>query len=227
MSSNPRIAAETQNNSEPRQLLSRGSSFKPAVWREQADNGARIVKDLDDVPAWSRWLARWLMNRERRVLHKLKGVDGVPQLVDEWRDGFAMAEMPGVPLTAEAFQADARALADSLRQRTEAIHRCGVYHLDLKQRNNVLVCPPDQANLVDFGAALAPGKLGRALWGRLLAWVDQQAVWKYLARHAPAELTLQEAKALRRALRLRRLWFVSPHKDRGERAAVQSKIRNS
>jgi hypothetical protein len=209
-----------------RQLLSRGSSVKPAVWKDITDGTPRIIKNLDDVPAWSRALARWLMNRERRVLRKLAGVEGVPQIVDEWPDGFAMALVPGEPLTAEAFEADPRGLADCLRRRIDAIHQRGVFHLDLKQRQNVLVAPPDQAYLVDFGAALAPGRLGRALWGRLLAWVDGQAVWKYLARHAPAELTLEEAKALNWALRLRRLWFVSPHKDRGERAAVRERIRN-
>lgn len=214
-------------DADPGKLLSRGSSLKPAVWRQQVDGAVCIVKNLDDVPNWSRWLARWLMNRERRVLHKLAGVDGVPQLHSEWADGFAMAVLPGEPLTAESFEPDPRALADCLRRRIEAVHQRGVYHLDLKQRQNVLIDGSDQAYLVDFGAALAPGRLGRWIWGRLLAWIDNQAVWKYLARHAPQQMTVDEARSLLRALRWRRLWFVSPHKDRGERAAVRERIRNS
>ncbi len=209
------------------QLLSRGSSLKPAVWRRQQNGEDVIVKNLDDVPGWSRWLARWLMNRERRVLHKLADVEGVPQIVHEDADGFAMALVAGEPLRGEAFEPDPRGLANCLRSRIEAIHQRGVFHLDLRQRQNVLIAGPAEANLVDFGAALAPGKLGRALWGRLLAWVDHQAVLKYLARHAPQELTVVEARSLLRALRWRRLWFVSPHKDRGERAAARDRIRNS
>lgn len=224
MSAADRWALLVQESS-VRELLSRGSPLKPAVFRLETADGACIVKDVRSAPAWSRWLARYLLKRERRVLNKIAGVEGVPQiLADLQPDVLVMDLLPGKPLRAEAFEQDPRGLANCLRLRIEAIHRRGVFHLDLRQRENVLVAGPATAYLVDFGAALAPGRLGRWLWGRLLAWVDHQAVLKYLARHAPEELSKVEAQSLLRALRWRRLWFVSPHKDRGERAAARARI---
>jgi serine/threonine protein kinase len=171
-------------------------------------------------------MARWLLRRERRVLGRLEGVSGVPQIqVDFGPNSLLMNLLPGQPLSEEAFREDPRGLANCLRSRIEAIHERGVFHLDLRQRQNILISGPAEAQLVDFGASMAPRRLGRWLWGSLLAWVDHQAVLKYLARHAPEELTLDEARSLSRALRWRRMWVFSPHKDRGERAAARARIR--
>jgi hypothetical protein len=209
-----------------RQLLSRGSPLKPAVWRVNSEGGSCIVKDVAVTPGWSRFLARWLMGRERRLLQKLHGLDGVPQILGEIdRDAFAMNLLPGAPLTGEDFAADPAGLAQCLRVRIDQVHQRGVFHLDLRQRQNILVSGPAEAHLVDFGAGLAPGPLGRMLWGRLLRWIDRQAVLKFLARHAPDELSVAEARSLLRGLRWRRFWIFSPHTDRGERANARSRIK--
>lgn len=208
----------------PRTLLSRGSRLKPAVHRVETAQGPCIVKDVRGLPGPTRGLARWLMNRERRVLQRLEGVDGVPQIVAEVdRDAFAVGVLPGRPLEGGDFDEDPRGLADCLQRRIRAIHARGVYHLDLRQRQNILVAGPADARLVDFGAAWRVGPVGRWLLAPVFRWVDEQAVLKFLARHAPEAMTPAEARALLRSLRWRRLWVFSPHTDRGERAAARKR----
>jgi len=61
------------------QLLSRGSRWKPAVVRSVDAHGqVRIVKDCRQVPILTRWIARILLARERRILLMLSGMRGFP-----------------------------------------------------------------------------------------------------------------------------------------------------
>jgi predicted Ser/Thr protein kinase len=209
----------------PRRLLSRGSRFKPAVHAVEIDGLACVVKDVRGIPAWSRALARWLMGREQRILRALAGVEGVPQLLDPIdRDAFAVAVLPGEPLTREAFEAHPSALAEGLRRILRAMHARGVYHLDLRQRQNILV-EGETVSIVDFGAAWMPSWASRWLLAGIFRWVDRQAVLKYVARHAPQDLSRDEARSVLRFLRLRRWWIFSPHNDAGEWQAAQDKLR--
>jgi len=205
-----------------RTLLSRGSRFKPAVFRVELAAGPAILKDVGEVPSSTRWLARWLMNRERHILARLRGVEGFPTVQAELgRDAFLIEMLPGVPLDADAFLAQPRELIDCFKDRIAQMHARGVVHLDLKQRQNILIAGPTDPRIVDFGAAWAPGPIGRLLFGGLLRWVDRQAALKYLARYAPQQMRADEARTLLRSLRLRRLWFVSPHRDSGQREACR------
>lgn len=208
-------------------LLSRGSRFKPAVLRAEAPDGsgAVIIKDCATVPAWSRPIARWLMRREARMLGCLKGLDGFPQLrarIDA--DSYAVSELAGEPLDREHVEAAPRSIATQLRNRVAAMHERGVYHLDLRQRQNLLVDEEGTLDVVDFGAALAPRGPLRWLFGPVLGSVDRQAALKYLARFAPSELTVEEARRFLRGLFWRKLWIVSPYYDRGEAAAVRRRL---
>lgn len=211
----------------PGELLSRGSRFKPAVYRADAPDGSGevILKDCATVPAWSRPLARWLMRREARMLGRLHGLEGFPPLrarID--RDSYAVGALAGQALDREHVEADPRGLADQLRQRVEAMHARGVYHLDLRQRQNLLVDEEGTLNVVDFGAALAPWGPARWIFGALLASVDRAAALKYLARYAPQELTEEEARRFLRGLFWRRLWIFSPYHDHGEADAVRRRL---
>ncbi len=201
----------------PRQLLSRGSRWKPAVWRVEAEQGPCVVFDCAELPAPGRRLARWLLARERRALARLEGVAGVPPLravVD--RDAFAIGWLEGQPLDRAAFQRDPQGLAAQLRAILRELHARRVYHLDLRQRQNLLVTAEGRLACVDFGASVAAGPLTQLLLGRLLAWVDRQAGLKYLARYAPEQLTAAEARQVLRGLFWRRVWLFSPYRERGE-----------
>lgn len=208
-----------------RAVLSRGSRFKPEVARIELAAGPAILKDCAVLPGWSRPLARWLMRRELRAIARLAGLPGFPQILARVdRDAALIGLLPGRPLTGEDFAAAPRHWAGLLRARIAAMHARQVYHLDLRQPQNLLVDGED-LQIVDFGAGHAPGPAGRLLFAPLLRWVDRQAVLKYLSRYAPQEMGVEEARAYLRGLYWRRLWVFSPHRNRGAEAAVRRRLR--
>lgn len=210
----------------PRILLSRGSRLKPAVWRVETDDGPLVVKDAAAVPAWSRALALFLLARERRVLQRLQGVEGVPQLrARVGASAFAATLLPGQALDRQTFASAPRLLADGLLRLLARLHARHVYHLDLRQRQNVLVDEHGGVAVVDFGAAWCLGPLTRPLLQRLLGWVDRQAALKYLARYAPQELSRAEALEVLRAERWRRWWPFTPHRSRGALEGARERLR--
>jgi len=210
----------------PRTLLSRASRLKPAVWRVEGPSGPVLVKDVAGLPPLFRILGRMLLHRERRILERLEGLDGVPAVLGEWdADAFLTSWVAGEPLDRERFcAAGPRKLTDQLLSLLEEVHARGVYHLDIRQRRNLLLDSHGRVRLVDFGAAFGFGPLRRRLFGALLGWVDRLSVLKHLARYAPAELTPAEARSVLRAQRLRRLWVVSPHRPRGEVEGARARL---
>ena len=65
----------------PASPLSRPSAFKPAVRLVETSGGRVVVKDARHLGPATRWLARWLLARERRVLERLSSLEQVPRLV--------------------------------------------------------------------------------------------------------------------------------------------------
>ncbi len=211
----------------PRVLLSRGSRFKPAVFRIELADGPAVLKDCAGVPAWSRPLARWLLARERRAVERLAGLEGFPQvLASVDRNALLMGSLPGIAMHGEVFGADPRRWAGALREKVRAMHERAVFHLDLRQPQNLLADEERGLSVVDFGAAIAPGVFGLFCFGRLLRWVDRQAVLKYLARFAPQEMGEAEARSYLRGLFWRRLWVFSPHRNRGAEKAVRRRLQD-
>ena len=202
--------------------LSRNSPLKPQVWEVEMQGMRWIVKDVAALsPRW-RPLARYLLRRERRALRRLAGVARVPQWAGDLdKNAFLCSFLPGTPLTKEQFRENPRVFADALTHIGQAIHQRGVFHLDLRQRQNIFVDADGLPQVVDFGASLILGPLSGFFFRRLFSWVDDQASLKYLSRWAPDEMTLEEAKSFLRGQRWRRLWFVSSHHDDGEHAAAK------
>ena len=204
--------------------LSRDSRVKPTVWLSVDANGdMRIVKDCHGLPFYSRWLAKILMWREYRIMLKLEGIAQLPQ-VRETIDGdaFSMNFIAGEPLSPVNYAFAPRRIADDLLQLIEKLHERKVFHLDLRQRQNILLGDGLKAQIVDFGASWAPSLLPRLLFGRLLANVDRSAALKYLARFSPEDMTYDEAKQLLSWLWLRRLWVFSPYRSHGIAGTLKS-----
>lgn len=218
----------TQLQSCEQQLLSRGSRWKPAVLRAvDKDGRVRIVKDCHSVSPLTRWAARYLMGRERRIMRRLEGMSGFPvvlEIVD--RNAFTMCEMAGQPLEPDTFRLAPRRIADSLLSLAAAMNDCGVFHLDLRQRQNILLGQGLEVAIIDFGAAWAPNRLARWMFGGLLRHVDRSAALKYLARFSPEFLTRVEAEEVLRGLRKRKLWVLSPYRSRGIEEAVRKRLQD-
>jgi len=217
-----------QGAAEQRVLLSRGSRWKPAVWRvagpDCGPEGVCVEKSVADLAWLPRQIGRWLMRREVRALQRLRGLEGFPECLGEpTHERFRCRMLAGTPLDRERFAQEGRTTADRLLAAVAAMHARGVFHLDLRQRQNLLLDEEGGVAVVDFGAAFAPGWLGRRLWGPMLAWIDRQAVLKHLARYAPDELSPHEARSVLRAQRLRRLWPFTRHNPRGEAEAARAR----
>lgn len=211
-----------------RVLLSRGSRFKPEVLRIELASGPAVLKDCAHLPFWSRWLGRWLMHREAGAMDRLAGLAGFPPVMarlDE--DAVLIGLLPGLPLVGEAFARAPQHWAQALRERVGQMHGRGVFHLDLRQPQNLLIDESTgQLGVVDFGAGHVPGALTGWFLRPLLSWVDRQAVLKYLARFAPQEMSRVEAKAYLRGQFWRRAWIFSPHRNRGAVAAVRRRLQD-
>ncbi len=199
------------------------------VLRVEAEDGrVRMVKDCASLPVYSRWLARFLMGRERRLLRRLEGLEGFPQVLEVVdRNAFTMTELQGQVLTPENFRLAPRRIADALMERVDQMHERGVFHLDLRQRQNILLGPGLEVQVLDFGAAWAPNPLARWLFSKLLTQVDRSAALKYLARFSPEDLTRAEAQELMRGLRRRKLWILSPYRSRGLEDTLRKRLQDS
>ena len=205
----------------PRTALGKRSPFRPSVWRVETPDGPVVLKDARENGLWTRWLARWLIARERSILERLRGFEGVPQLVATIRrDAIVESFLPGRTLDAQRFREHPRAIFEQILELTRRLHEVGVFHLDLHQRKNLLLDDAGRVHLVDFASAVAPGRLARAVFGRALRQADRQAAYKYMARFAPEGLTDEEARAVLRHRKLRRLWPFTPHSKREGRAAL-------
>ena len=194
---------------------------------ESAEGNPRVVKDCATLPWYSRGLARFLMGRERRLMRRLEGLSGFPVVREKIdRNAFSMGVMKGSVLSPDNFRLAPRRIADDLLQQVSRMHERGVFHLDLRQRQNILLGPGMEVLILDFGAGWAPNPVARKVFGKLLGEIDRSAALKYLARFSPKDLTREEAAEVLRGIRRRKMWILSPYRSRGVEEAVQERLKN-
>ena len=124
----------------------------------------------------SRFVARILLERERRALEELEGLAGVAQLADlpnvagesssakdgrgllarSWIEGSALNEAQSLPLD----------FFDRLEELVHELHTRGVCHNDLHKEQNVLIDEHGYPGLVDFQLASLHSKRGRTFRSR-------------------------------------------------------------
>jgi predicted Ser/Thr protein kinase len=205
-------------------ILSKPSAFKPSVRLVETAAGPVVVKDSRQVGVATRWIARWLLARERRILERVSSLDAVPHVLAAMdRDAIVLAFVAGRPLDRQSFRARPRKIIEQLVDLTRQLHELGVFHLDLHMRKNLLLDDEGRLRVIDFGSAVAPGPVLRAFLGGLLRHIDNHAPCKYLARFAPEELSDEEARAVLRHRWLRVLWPFSPL-SKGKGLAARARL---
>lgn len=161
-----------------------------------------ILRDISSASVWVRWLARFMMRRESRVLAALSGIEGVPELRDIAPDQLLRSYIEGAPMH-RARPADAdyfRKAARLLRQ----LHSADVVHNDLAKEPNVLVTAGGEPAFVDFQLAWFAPRRGRLF--RLLGREDLRHLLKHKRMYRPDLLTAREKRILASPTMPARVW---------------------
>ncbi len=169
-----------------RAVLNHGGWGNADVLLVETEFGPVVVKDFASrTRCVRRWLGPWLLRREARAYRRLEGVEAVPRLLG-YLDAAALVfeYRPGILLSRSlAGQLPPSFLAD-LQGAIAEMHRCGVVHLDLRHRSNILAGEDGRPILLDFASALRFDR--SSMWGRigvaLLGWIDRRALRKWQVR---------------------------------------------
>jgi hypothetical protein len=190
--------------------LVRGRGFKADLVVVDLGEGPIVVKDFAARAWWARVLGRLQIAREASAYGWVGRMQGLPAFLGRV-DALALAlekvEGEQLAFAANRFTDGERHVA-RLAELVERLHASGVYHQDLRGRENVLVRPDGELYLLDLAGAvrLRPGGLGHRILGPLLALSDRSAFLKWKSLLTPGRFTPEEERFLRRHRVWRALW---------------------
>ena len=190
-------------------LVCEGGPFKPDIIRLDFGDGREpmVFKTFALKNFWVGATLGWFVTwREYRMLRRLRGIDGICQLVrDSFRWGIFLKWIPGAPL--HRFRKNE--LPSDVYQRVVRIvkkmHEAGVVHLDLGHCGNILVTPDKQPVLVDFQSAFFV-KRWPPLFRRWLERIDELTVLKWKKKRFPKCLTVEDLVDYRYRKKIAHLW---------------------
>jgi acyl-CoA synthetase (AMP-forming)/AMP-acid ligase II len=152
-----------------------------------------VVRRIDDVPWWSRTLARLFLRREARALALIGPLGIAPRLLFSGERVLVRSFIDGVPLHIARPVGD-RAYFGSAHAALRKLHGAGVCHNDLAKEQNWLRGADGRAYLTDFQLSARPsGKLFR-----LAAYEDLRHYLKHKRSYVPDALTAAERRVLAR-----------------------------
>jgi RIO-like serine/threonine protein kinase len=166
----------------------------------------RVLRDTRPARPGARWLARYLMRRERRALQHLDGaIAGIPRILAADRDTLTREWIEGRPmhLAKPRDPAYFRAALRLLRR----LHAADVLHNDLAKETNWLVTPDGLPALVDF--QLASIVKHRGALARARGHDDLRHLLKHKRSYLPERLTAREKLILARRSLASRTWMAT------------------
>jgi RIO-like serine/threonine protein kinase len=184
------------NAREKRTLLKR-DAFGTICRVDAPEPGCAVIaveRDTGQARWWLRPLARSLARREARALRNLRGIAGVPQLL-QW-DGRRLRRswIEGRPMQ-QARPADPAYFREALRL-LRRLHAAGVLHNDLAKEPNWLVTADGRPALVDFQLAARPRLRGAVF--RTLAYDDLRHLLKHKRSYCAPRLSERQRRILAR-----------------------------
>ena len=178
----------------------------------RGDSGAEVpgvLRRLDEVPWWSRPLARHLFNRERRALASAHRLGIAPPLIYADDHKLVRGYIPGSALKIARPVGD-HAYFRSARAALRTLHRAGISHNDLAKEQNWLRSPDGRAYLLDFQLAWV---FSRRNWlFRIAAYEDLRHFLKHKRRYIPDALTPAEHRLLAKKSLPTRIWMATGKK---------------
>ncbi|HMF26240.1 MAG TPA: serine/threonine protein kinase [Pseudolabrys sp.] len=164
-----------------------------------------VLRRIDEVPWWSRMLARHLFGREARAL-KAAPAGVAPPLLYVGSDRLVRAFIDGVALHIARPNGD-RAYFNSAKAALRKLHRAGICHNDLAKEQNWLRTPDGHACLTDFQLSMLFTRRGKLF--RVAAYEDLRHLLKHKRRYAPEALTPAEKRVLARKSVFTRVWMAT------------------
>src|SRR5262249_24984448 len=116
------------------------STVERGTFRSDGGDVPGVLRRLDEVPWWSRLLARHLFNRERRALASANRPGIAPPLIYADDRKLVRGYIPGSALKIARPFGD-HAYFRSARAALRALHRAGISHNDLAKEQNWLRSP--------------------------------------------------------------------------------------
>jgi len=166
---------------------------------------ALVVRRLTRRSAWLlRPLARLFAWREAAALKRLKGLEGVPQLI-AWERGVIYRSFLAGTTVAEAQPRDPR-FYGAAKRLLRQVHRRGVAHNDTAKRVNWLVLEDGRPGLIDFQLSLVLRPRSRLF--RLARREDLRHILKHKHFNCREALTRRERAILKRRSLFARVWRV-------------------
>ncbi len=168
-----------------------------------------VLRRIDQVPWWSRPLARFLFARERKTLVRASELGVAPTLLFAGRSALVRAWIGGAALHIAKPERD-RAYFRSAKSALRKLHRAGICHNDLAKEQNWLRGTDGRAYLTDFQLAICFRR--RGLLFRLAAYEDLRHLLKHKSRYVPDALTATERRVLARKTWPTRIWMATGKK---------------
>jgi hypothetical protein len=168
-----------------------------------------VLRRIDEVPWWSRPVARHLFARESRALRLAGPLQIAPALLFSGRQELVRGWIDGVALHIAKPQGD-RAYFRSAKAILRRLHRDGICHNDLAKEQNWLRGADGRCYLTDFQLAICFSRRGRLF--RLAAYEDLRHLLKHKRRYLPEFLTPAERRVLARKSWFTRIWMATGKK---------------
>ncbi len=185
------------------------STVERGTFRSDDGDIPGVLRRLDEVPWWSRPLARHLFNRERRALGSATPLGIAPPLIYADDRRLVRGYIPGSALKIARPYGD-HAYFRSARAALHALHRAGISHNDLAKEQNWLRTPDGRAYLLDFQLASVFRRRGWLF--RIAAYEDLRHFLKHKRRYIPDAVTPAERRMLARKSLPTRLWMMTGKK---------------
>jgi hypothetical protein len=165
-----------------------------------------VLRRIDEVPWWSRALARHLFRREVRSLAIAGKLHVAPPLLFADDQRLVRGYIHGTALKIARPYGD-QAYFRSARAALRALHRARISHNDLAKEQNWLRGVDGNAYLLDFQLA---STFSRRNWlFRLTAYEDLRHLLKHKRRYVPETLTACERRVVSRKALHTRIWMAT------------------
>jgi len=178
--------------------------FRTAEYEVEA-----VLRRIDEVPWWSRPVARHLFTRESRALQRAGPLRIAPELLFSGRQELVRGWIEGVAIHIAKPQGD-HAYFRSAKAVLRRLHRAGICHNDLAKEQNWLRGADGRCYLTDFQLAFCFSRRGRLF--RVLAYEDLRHLLKHKRRYLPEALTPAELRVLARKSWFTRAWMATGKK---------------